>query len=78
VEEENVELSDEVLEQLELQDATTAELLQLSLNAIAGTEKTDTICIRALVGNQIMLLLIDSGSSHSFVSTMFATRLNCE
>jgi hypothetical protein len=31
VEDEHVELSDEVLEQFKLQDATTAELLHLSL-----------------------------------------------
>lgn len=34
-----------------------------------------TIRIRALVGNQILLMLIDSGSSHSFVNADLVERI---
>jgi hypothetical protein len=47
------------------------EIGQLFLNAIAGTETGDSMRIRALVHNKVMLILVDSGSSHSFVSKAF-------
>jgi hypothetical protein len=73
----NTELSDAVLEELEMQDAATAELLHLSLHAMAGTEAAKKIRIRALVGNQVMLILVDSGSSTSSVCEDFARRVGC-
>ena len=47
----------------------------LSAHALAGTEAPDTIRLRALVGNRVMLLLVDSGSTRSFVSANFAAGL---
>jgi hypothetical protein len=41
------------------------------LNAIAGTEAGDSMRIRASMHDKVMLILIDSGSSHSFVSQSF-------
>jgi hypothetical protein len=38
---------------------------------MAGTKMGDSMRIRALVHDQVMLILIDSGSSHSFVSQSF-------
>lgn len=73
----HTELSDAVLEELELQDAATAELLHLSMHAMAGTEAAKTIRIRALLGNQVMLILIDSGSLGSLVCADFARRVGC-
>jgi hypothetical protein len=67
----DVELSDETLNQLSMEDALTGEMDQLSLNALAGTEVGDSMRIRALVHNKVMLILVDSGSSHSFVSQSF-------
>jgi hypothetical protein len=43
----------------------------VSLNAIAGTKSTDSMRIRALVHDKVMLILVDSGSSHRFVSDSF-------
>lgn len=63
----DMHLSEEVLEQLALEDALSAEFCQLSLNAISGTEQGEAMKIRAFVQNRVMLLLVDSGSSHSFV-----------
>lgn len=66
-------LTNEVLTQLALEDSLATEFCHLSLNAIAGTEEGDTIKVRAKVKNKVMLTLIDSGSSHSFVSAAFFT-----
>jgi hypothetical protein len=67
-------LTDEVLNQLAVEDVLSEELGHLSLNAIAGTDTSDCIKIRSLVNNKIMLILIDSGSSHSFVSACFVAK----
>lgn len=67
----DVVLTDEVLEQLEVEDTLTAEFGSLSLNALAGTEQEDAMRSRVLVKNKVMLVLIDSGSSHTFVSSHF-------
>jgi hypothetical protein len=47
--EHNAQISEEVLELLELQDLANAQELSLSVNAIAGSQSDGTICIRALV-----------------------------
>jgi hypothetical protein len=67
----DVPLTEEVLEQLEIEDSLTNEFCSLSLNAIKGTEDGEALKLRALVRNKVMLILVDSGSSHSFVSTTF-------
>lgn len=67
----DVVLTDEVLNQLATEDALTEDFCQLSLNALVGTDSGDAMKVRALVKNKVMLILIDSGSSHSFVSQNF-------
>lgn len=64
---------------LSLLDETTTngECCQLSVHALAGTESIQTIRLKATVGGQFMLLLVDSGSSHTFVIQSFAERANC-
>lgn len=68
-------LSDEVLAQLELEDALTTEFCQLSLNALSGKKDGDAMRVKALVQDHTMLILVDSGSSHSFVSKTFVQKL---
>lgn len=75
VEEQRVELSDAVLNLIEMQDIAEAKQLSLSIHALSGAENNDTIRLRALVGNQIMLILVDSGSSHSFVNASMLSRI---
>jgi hypothetical protein len=41
---------------------------KLSLNAISGTNWDNCMRVRTLIHNQMMVILIDSGSSTSFVS----------
>jgi hypothetical protein len=67
----NVELTDDTLNQLEADDILTVEMGQLSLNAMSGTDSGDSMRICALVHNKVMLILVDSGSSHNFVGPAF-------
>ena len=64
-------LSEEVVAQLELEDSLTNEFGHLSINALAGTAEGQALKFRALVKNKVMLTLVDSGSTHSFVSAHF-------
>jgi hypothetical protein len=57
-------LSEEVLNALEL----SSEECFLSLNAISGTQSNRVIHLRALVQNQVLSILIDLGSSHTFLT----------
>lgn len=69
------ELNDDILLQLEQEDAIAQDLLHLSVNAVSSLANEDTIRLRALVRNQVMLTLVDSGSSHSFASAAFVQKL---
>lgn len=70
----NEVMSDEILDTLE---ANAMEECYVSLNALSGSSKPGTIQFRALVGNQVMLLLLDLGSSRSFVDQNLVDKLNC-
>jgi hypothetical protein len=56
---------------LEAEVILTVEMGQLSLNAMSGTDSGDSMRICALVYNKVMVILVDFGSSHSFVSSVF-------
>lgn len=70
----NVNITEEVLTQLAVEDSLAADFCQLSLNAISGTAEGGALQLRALVGNKVMLILVDSSSSHSFVSASFVPK----
>jgi predicted aspartyl protease len=76
-EEDPVQLSEEVLNAMELLDIAAAEKLSLSINALAGSEGDDCFRLRTLVGNQVMLILVDSGSSHCFINANMVDRIQC-
>lgn len=65
------ELPDEVLNELPTEDALQEDFGQLSLNAISGSDTLKCIKLKARVRDKTMLILIDSGSTHSFVSSNF-------
>lgn len=67
----DIPLTEDILHQLDMEDALSSEFGQLSLNALAGTDTGHTLKLRAMVKNKVMLTLVDSGSSHSFVSAAF-------
>jgi len=71
----DVVLTEEVLNQLAVEDALASDFCQLSLNALAGTEQGQAMKLTALVQNKVLLILVDSGSSHSFISKAFVQML---
>nr|XP_051201072.1 uncharacterized protein LOC127314607 [Lolium perenne] len=75
-------LSDEAVLALELltevtNGMETAACCHISMAALAGTTSPETLQLRALVGNQVMILLVDSGSTSTFVTKSFALRAGC-
>ena len=68
-------LSEEVLTQLAVEDSLPEEFVHLSLNALAGTVNGEVLKLRVLVQNKMMLILIDSVSSHNFINSSFVSQL---
>jgi hypothetical protein len=58
----DVNLTEEVLNELAMEDALTEDFYNQSINAIAGTAEGDAMKLRALVHNKVMVMLVDSGS----------------
>lgn len=58
-----------------MEDSLAIEFCQLSLNAISENDEGEALKIRAFMNNKVMLILVDSGSSHSFVSMSFVNKL---
>jgi hypothetical protein len=67
----DAELTEERLNQLEVEDVLSEQLGQVSLNAMSGTANGDSKMIRALVQGKVVLILVNSGSSHSFLNESF-------
>jgi len=65
------ELSDEVLNELAVEDQLHEEFSQLSLNALSSLNSTSCIKLKARVKDKVLLILVDSGSTHSFISSKF-------
>lgn len=57
---------------------STEECFKLSIHAVAGVEEVQLVRLWVLAGNQIMLILVDSDSTHSFVHRQFVNRTNLE
>jgi hypothetical protein len=63
-------LSDAMLDLLETENTMdTDKECYMSLNAISGTQSNRAIHLRALVGKQVLLILVDSGRSHTFLNS---------
>ena len=77
LEEETEQLSDEVLNMMELHDIAQAEQLSLSTHAIAGMKGAEALRLRAMLGNQVLIILVDSGSSNIFLNAALVDRLKC-
>jgi len=65
------EIPEDMLNQLVVEDALSADFYQLSINALTSTDTENSIKLKSMVKNKVMLILLDSGSSHSFVSKEF-------
>ena len=71
-------LDDAVLDTLTHLDNPSDDDILLSLHAMAGTSHANSLQLRALVGNQVVLILVDSGSSHSFINADLCHRLQLQ
>lgn len=67
-------LSDEILDAVIAQEEAMAEM-QLSVNALSGADHPKTLRLRALIGNQVVIILVDSGSTNSFIDSALLQRL---
>uniref|UniRef100_A0A0A9GGD1 Uncharacterized protein n=1 Tax=Arundo donax TaxID=35708 RepID=A0A0A9GGD1_ARUDO len=71
------QLSDEILDALECNFMGFFEdEAYISLNAISGTQKHRAIQLRALVQNQVIYILVDSGRSHTFLNVVMVERIS--
>jgi hypothetical protein len=68
-------LSNEPLNALEGQPSSVEEDCLISLNAISYTTGNKVIYIRALVKNHVLSILVDFGSSHSFLNAAMLSRI---
>lgn len=69
-------LSDALLDAIECTPAfPNIEDEFLSLNALTNTPKHNVVQLHALVNNQVMLILVDTGSFHTFVNSEFVKRV---
>ena len=67
-------ISDALLDALVEQ--STADCATISVTALSGAAHPKTIQLRALVGNQVVLILVDSGSTHTFVDHALLSRIS--
>lgn len=70
------ELSDEVLNELEVEDQLKEDFSQLSINALSGQANMTCMKLKARVKDKVLLILVDSGSTHSFISSYFVQLAN--
>jgi hypothetical protein len=68
-------LPEDILATLELSTLSNDEDCFISLNAITGTQNNKVIHLRTLVGNQVLSILIDSGSSHTVLNCAMLTSI---
>ena len=52
------------------------ECATISDTALSGASHPKTIQLRALIGNQVVLILLDSGSTHTFVDQALLDRVS--
>lgn len=62
----------------DLNTSSDEEILSLSVEALEGFQGKKTIRLQGLVHKQEVLILIDSGSSSTFISAAAAKRLGCQ
>jgi hypothetical protein len=65
------EITKDMLNQLAVENALAENFCQLSLNALSSAATENSMKLKTLVKDKVMLVLLDSGSSHSFISTNF-------
>ncbi|XP_021596651.1 uncharacterized protein LOC110603257 [Manihot esculenta] len=72
-----LEESDDDME-MEIEEQDQTEVPAISLHAISGFEGPDKMRLRGKLANQFGTILVDSGSTHNFVSEKFARKAGIE
>lgn len=71
--------SEEVFEEepreTEEEDEVEAVVAEVSMNSVVGLSSSRTMKLRGELGGETVIVLIDSGASHNFVSERMATKL---
>lgn len=67
---------DQLNQLLAVENALTEDFCQLSLNALSSTDNDNSIKLKTLVKDKVMLTLLDSRSSHRFISFPFVQLAN--
>ncbi|XP_026450099.1 uncharacterized protein LOC113350204 [Papaver somniferum] len=73
---ESAPVEEEVFE--EAVDTPVESDIEISLHALTGTISSDTIRIPGIIKKQKIYILIDTGSTHSFIDFALATKLHCD
>lgn len=68
----------EELNENEIEEEELTEDPQISVNALSGNQGFHTMRVKGMVGNSVVHILIDSGSTHNFLDINVATKLGCK
>lgn len=71
-------LSDELLDYLETNGGKSDDGMIVSLNAMSGTNNPRCVRIQTLIKDELILQLLDSDSSNTFISELASSRIGCE
>jgi hypothetical protein len=71
----DTELSAEVLNEMAIEDQML-EFGQLPINALSSQNHSDCMKLKTRVKDKVMLILVGSGSTHSFISSHFVQLAN--
>ena len=61
--------------ELELESTELCPVVEVSLNSVAGLTSPQTMKLKGCIGQQEVVILIDPGATHNFISTELAQTL---
>ncbi|XP_019227493.1 PREDICTED: uncharacterized protein LOC109208797 [Nicotiana attenuata] len=78
IEQDQLEIEDKIEEEIVPVENSEAIIDEtISLNALSGTITSTTIKLKGVYGKQVLMILADSGSTHSFIASSTAKQLGC-